>query len=422
MYRVQCPTCHERFDVSLTDQAQTVACTFCESKISIPSREAAQREWLAQKQTAAPVVEEYKIAAPENDPAAKRPPKNAAGISANGRNGAGAAADLVLVACTTCHERMRVSAGDKPGKVACTFCGTAVTVPTREAVARWKAQRIRTQPKEIVGEYAAEVPFERAAPRMHLFDRLAEIRTEAPIPPPRWTFFSSVFTFPWHAEVVFRWSAITIGFTFLSLMASFLLSGGVGMGPRGIGIIGMGFFLLPILWVTIFTCSYAADCCLCVIESTSYGHDRIDAWTEGGWKEWMPRLIYLGWIAALPTVASGGVGRLAELAGLPFWPVMLGTLFLLYPIALLSALEANSAWVPLTLPIVKTLYRVSSGWIIFYLLTGAMAAGLVALLAGIPKFGFVVLVPFGPLLATFLLIYARLLGRLGWKIGQVLTA
>jgi hypothetical protein len=52
-----------------------------------------------------------------------------------------------------------------------------------------------------------------------------------------------------------------------------------------------------------------------------------------------------------------------------------------------------------------------------------MAAGLLTLLyLAVFGFGSLTLIPFGPLLAAFLLIYARLLGRLAWKIGQALTA
>lgn len=414
-----CPTCHERFDVRLTAQPQSVACTFCQARISIPSHEAAHKHWLAERQAAAPAIEEYQIAKPDDQKAARGKMEAAGGASDKRADGPSDA--LALVACPTCRERMRVPPGESPTKIPCSFCGTPVPVPSREAFARWKAKRLQTQPKEVIGEYTAAAPVERVTPRMHLFDKLAEVYTEAPIPPPRWTFFSGVFTFPWRKGALFSWTALAVGFTVLSLLGGFLISGGVGTGPRGIGVIGMGFFGLPILWVTIFTFAYAADCCLCVVESTSYGLDDIETWPDGTWREWMPKLVYLIWIAAIPTVVSAGVGKLAEFGGLPSWPVRLGMLFILYPIAFLSALESTSPWVPLTLPIVRTLYLIPGSWLTFYLLTALMAALLTGLLIAFQSIGIVAMIPFGPILAACVLIYARLVGRLGWKISQVLA-
>src|SRR5262245_7040718 len=44
---VACPVCHERMRVELADAPQSVACTFCESRVPVPSREQAQRELAA---------------------------------------------------------------------------------------------------------------------------------------------------------------------------------------------------------------------------------------------------------------------------------------------------------------------------------------------------------------------------------------
>jgi hypothetical protein len=184
----------------------------------------------------------------------------------------------------------------------------------------------------------------------------------------------------------------------------------------------MGFFALPLIWVTIFTLSFAADCFLCVLESTAYGMDRIEAWPDGGWKEWMPKLLYLGWIASVPTIVSYGAGRLAELGHVMFWPVMLGTLFVLFPISLLSALEANSIWMPLTVPIVKSLLVAWWAWLLFYFLVGLTVTSLGALIYfGLPRDEYATMIAFAPLLAATVLIYARLLGRLAWKIARKLN-
>ena len=72
---------------------------------------------------------------------------------------------------------------------------------------------------------------------------------------------------------------------------------------------------------------------------------------------------------------SYGAGRIAELENVPFWPVMFGTLFITYPIALMSALEANSVWVPLTKPVARSLLVAGESWLLFFLLAGGLSAG-----------------------------------------------
>lgn len=411
--RVTCLTCHERMEVDLQAEAYTANCTFCGGRVAIPSRDEALKRIEAQKPLPAPVVEGYAVAASEPTAQTKPVKRDATGKQAAQK----VEPHLITVECPTCNERMRAPVGDAPGRIACVFCQSVVRVPARHEITQWKEKKVEPKRKEEIGEYAAGPVIAPAPLRMNLFDRMAEIRTEAPIAPPRWAFFSSVFTFPWREGTVTRWGGMTIGYLSVGLISTILLGGG-GEGGA-IGVMGLGFFALPLLWITIFTLGYSSDCCLCVLESTAYGHDKIDQWPEGGWREWFPKLLYLMWVGALPTVVCSGIGRLAQMGGLPYWPVMLGALFVLYPIVLLSALEANSVWVPLTLPIIKSLFVLWWAWLLVYVLSGAILTGLGALLLyGLPRREYETIIAFAPLLAASLLIYARLLGRLAWKIGE----
>jgi hypothetical protein len=303
-----------------------------------------------------------------------------------------------------------------------------VLVPARQVLGGWEAPPIRPKDGKAIGTYTAGPVPEVPAMRTSVFDRMAEIRKEKPVPPPKFAFFSGVFFFPWTGGAVLRWGWMALGFTLLSLMAGgmYLTSGAVGAAGGGIGnfgIVGMGFMMLPLVWISVFTFAFSADCFLRVLESTAYGLDQVDAWPEGGWKEWMPNLLYLGWIAALPTALSYGIARLVEWQGLPFWPVMLGVLFVAYPITLMSALEANSVWVPLTGSVIKSLFVVVGAWLTFYFLTGILCAGLWGLVVyGLPFGGFAALVVLGLTLPAVLLIYARLMGRLAWKINRRISS
>ncbi|MFN0051695.1 MAG: hypothetical protein ACKV0T_05865 [Planctomycetales bacterium] len=462
---VACPVCHERFVVGLQDQPQRVACTFCATPVAVVSREQARREHQARQKLPLPVPDEYPIASPQNfspsEPAPGDPPDDAppepdhrlrhAGEptwqppqgkstkpprsgaprraahspspSAADASAADATSDQAIVECPACHERMQVTLADKPGKVECTFCFTEVPVPARVAFVAQKKKGVAPQSPAAVGTYNAEAPAQVLDPQMGVFDRLAEVRIERPDPPPKWTFFSGVFSFPFRREAIFRWGGLSFGFTVVFLLASFLATGAGRTGPSGLGVVGMGFLVAPLLLIALYVSSYAADTILRILESTAYGLDQVqgwcEGWSQGGWREWVPQLLYLQWIAALPSVASCGIGHLAMNAGLPFWPVMLASLVILYPIALLSALEANSLWVPLSWPVVKSLIVVWWGWVMFYLLSTLCLGGCAALLLlGWPAAGWPVLLLCGPLFSASLLIVGRLLGRLAWKIGQ----
>ena len=95
---------------------------------------------------------------------------------------------------------------------------------------------------------------------------------------------------------------------------------------------------------------------------------------------------------------------------------VLATVSLLYPIFLLSSLEANSVFVPLSLPILRSLISCWWGWLTFYALAALLGGSwLGLLLAGLPSFPFLTALACGPLLAAVLLIVSRLLGRLAWR-------
>jgi hypothetical protein len=93
--------------------------------------------------------------------------------------------------------------------------------------------------------------------------------------------------------------------------------------------------------------------------------------------------------------------------------------FLLYPICLLSSMEANSPWLPLTKPILHSVVTLWWGWLVFYALAAAVLGGWLALIVvGSWLQPFLAGLLGGPVLAAAILIYARLLGRLAWRASR----
>jgi hypothetical protein len=130
----------------------------------------------------------------------------------------------------------------------------------------------------------------------------------------------------------------------------------------------------------------------------------------------MAQMIYVGWIGAIPLTASYGLAVLGSLQGIPQVLALPVAFFVIYPISLMSALEANSIWVPLTMSIVGSLFRWWWCWLTFYLLSGLMGWGiLAAAVFAVNTSNDILLVVLAPFLAAAVLIYFRLLGRLGWR-------
>lgn len=409
---VTCPTCHERIGVRLTIQAQTIHCTFCEVPVPVPSLEEARRKRAMQSPFPTPTVEEYAVAAPDQAPHRK---------SLRGKSGRPVAEPPVefnlSLECPTCHELVRASAGEVTQTVPCPFCAAPLTVPDRKTVAGWRKKNVEPSSREKIGEYeTGAVQASKTLRPGNVFDRLAEVRREAVPDPPRWTFFSGVFSVPWRDEAFIRWLYQSIGFTILLLIIVETLgvySSKFGTTHNGIVLILVG---ISLFWIGLWTASYSAACGVAVLESTGGGLDRIEGWPEPNWKEWMVDLLYLSWIGAIPMSLSYGLMRLTELWGprlIWVWPL---AFFVMYPISLLSALEANSIWVPLTMPILASLWRWWWAWGLFYILTGLLLGGLAAFMgfALATSHAYVVIL-LAPLVPAVWLIYCRLLGRLGWR-------
>lgn len=317
----------------------------------------------------------------------------------------------ITVTCLTCNERIDTRPKEVARKISCPFCGVKVYVPSLESVQANRAPEIAAQAADV-GEYELTAPPEVAPVETHYAEVRAKVRREAPPPRPRWTFFSGVFTFPWRSDVILRWGFLSGGIMAVFLVAAIAIAvvGGI-TNPQGAV---LAFFVLPEIWLSTWTFSYAAACCLVILEQTAAGVDRMETWPEPHWKEWVGHLIFVGWILVLTAVVGYGVGRSARL----IWPdagmdvPVLATMFTLFPICLLSALESGSWLAPLSGAILKSLLVLWWRWLLFYVLAALLAVAWIgSIWIGVRWTPFASLAA-APLLAAALLIYARLLGRM----------
>jgi hypothetical protein len=274
----------------------------------------------------------------------------------------------------------------------------------------------------LAGQYdvgAAQAP--PPAPTSFVAPRAIVERLEVP-DPPRWTFFSSVFGFPWSRGVLPRWAGISSGLLVAGGTLAIVLGNVASEGLGKETVLAAGALSLLVFFALLWSLSYAASCLLVIVRETAEGADQMSESPDIDWRDWIFQLVYmaeilaqsiaLGWFArwllnlALPGTAAPAIG-LAVVT------------FVAFPVFLLSALESGSALLPFSAPILRSLFRLSWAWGLFYLLTGALLIPVTMLAAHIatPYATLGWLGP-APLLAAYLLIYARLLGRLGWLITE----
>jgi hypothetical protein len=181
----------------------------------------------------------------------------------------------------------------------------------------------------------------------------------------------------------------------------------------------MPFFLLPLFWIGIMTLSYTAANCMPILVETAAGNDRIEGWPEPVMKEQAVDLVYLAFLLIVVEVLSFFLGQILGVLIGPAWLVSLVLLFLLYPIILLSSLEANSPFVPLTMPILNSLKTLAWAWGVFYGVAGGlMLVWTLPLVWSFRQSGwtlFIAMIFIAPLISGWCFLYARLLGRLAWK-------
>jgi hypothetical protein len=236
---------------------------------------------------------------------------------------------------------------------------------------------------------------------------------EDPPPPPRLPMFTGVFTFPWRLSVLATWMLISIGV----MLTAWLVMLWFGPGAHVLGGMSTRVFGLPACLMGILSFGYAATSGMTIIEGTSNGWDRIEVAPSMEWRDWVWNF---GRIAVLLLQAAliGQVFHWLDGSG-SYLALVVGT-FIAFPLVLLGALASDEAWVPLAIKTVLWSFApLWWAWGLFYAETALMAWGWILLTAaGLREEPWMTPLYAAPLLSAILLIYARLIGRLGGCIAR----
>ena len=459
--RLTCPTCHELLEFEAGEVPRREPCTFCEREVHIPSRAHLAEITPTVRQRTPNEIGDYQIARPEEPEAPYRPA--ALTTPAERRVYPGFS---TTIACPTCGQPVGTRLEDRPKKVSCPHCGGDLFVPASprgrppdtaanapspplaappetgvpgEAAPSSPPPRVadpppdaprpppgarKTRPRPPRDETAASEPVRTAeppprVPRRSVFDQMAVVRTESIPTPPEWTFFSGVFAFPFQKHSLLRWIYQSIGFTAALLVAATIVVVSAQYGAGRFGMV-LAFFVLPLIWIGIWSISFAAATFLCITEGTAAGVQEIREWPEPNWREWVPQMVYLGWIASIPVVLASALAGFVPEDGPPRFLVATAIVCVLYPICLMSALEANSPFMFFSGPILRSLFYNALDWLGFFAVTILAMLPLALLASLIGNWSPYTLAAIGgPLAATTLFIVARLFGRLAWKISGI---
>jgi len=194
--------------------------------------------------------------------------------------------------------------------------------------------------------------------------------------------------------------------------------------PIGEAIIYM-ITMVAQIGVGIVVGSYLAHHFLVIVELTAAGHDRM-TWPKEPYKDWLWKPPYLAWLIAFWLAPAGITLKfvkmpfLADSKWLQFIALALPGLWLFFPITLLSSFSATSRLIIFRPAIVRGLLQFPGKLLGFYLITAALlgVCGASYLWAGASKNFWMMPLSAG-IVSAGILIYARLLGRLGWMLQQI---
>lgn len=468
--RVRCPSCNAELQVSEERRGERVVCERCGGKLKVPglpSGETAEDDWLKLDTEPGPVrsaprvsqdpgpagneaiADEFMLpdAIAPSPPATPREPSAAkAGLSPPSLS----EADLALLAgfggeppvnptrakrvpvkapadggfrvrCPVC-ESVNYATVDQVGKrIRCGDCDSAITVPSPpQPKQTYQPDLESAQVFKFSDGEGDQVstggrqtdPFRRSADD---YLRAAE-KAEDEVEEPEWELpsFGSWFT---RLGKIFLDPAVSLHIGLLSLLA-FLPTYILLKLDQEAPIVMMGMFAVGLVFAAlVVACGFA------ILQSVANGEEKVSEWPVFDPMEWLGQIIVA--ICAV-AVAAGPVALLAHFfspGGLATVALAMFSLYLLYPIVLMSMLDEQSIFVPFSADVSKSVMRAPDQWGAAYL----ASAGLFAAMFFAYLFATICSAVFGAVIVilctiTGVFFYFGILGQLAFGIGQAVNA
>jgi DNA-directed RNA polymerase subunit RPC12/RpoP len=421
--RLLCPVCGTRLLATLDQVGQKIVCPDCQVATTVPPPPETKKPPDAEDQQRRR-HEEYLLT-----PDAATDSPDAASETAGRKP-----PTYVKVECRHCHTRLPATTDEIGRQIVCPDCGTSTVVPEPKARSPGLPPELDPSEEYVVGasfarpEYRhikdyrqlGKPPEERANAASDDAPPIESRSNEQSAPGSRPADFQpGLLRFLRYDGVWQRW----VGLSAVAVPVLLVLAGGANLATR----VASGLTDAPIVVgamamltaggvIALVWSAPAAAILLVVIQETSEGTDRIEEWPEGLFTEWMFGVLFI--FNSLGAATFAGVmlrGVLREYCGIPFWPAMPITIVVLFPVLLLSMLETGSALNPVSLPVWRSMRSAWPAWAGFYVESGLLAAaGVATAMAAAWPAGLWGAALVSPVLIGMALVYARLLGRLGW--------
>lgn len=390
---VVCSVCRTRSYANATDVGREIVCPDCGTHNRVPPA-AAPAQPFQPRYTG----DEYALREVD-DPATRA-----------------AAAGFVKFNCGTCSTLLDAPLNQVGKQVACPDCGTWCVVPPPPPA-----------PPPFQAADASDVTLDEPPPeknvvRQRVADRLLHdaaehLRAQAAAQPKRLlnATWLGILAFPFQVQVLPVWIGLAVGLLAIAALVDTVISMTRSLSLEYIMAV---FVALIAAFATALIAGLCIPPLMTIIEFTADGLERIPHWPGHDLLDRGRVLLYA--VNSFAMSALPGMLPMMVLSGLgvPSWLGLL-TVPLLWPVVLLSMLEADSPFVPFSNAIRTSFRQVPHGWKSFYLrslgLAAALAIPAVLLFLYGHRFGRVYLM-FA--VSYYAVVYCRLLGRLAWLVGQ----
>jgi len=331
--------------------------------------------------------------------------------------------ETIPVNCPHCRSALNIPVNQAGRTVPCLLCEQPIEVPGRfgdqQKTLELKREKERIEKETIKPAKVENSHFDDVAP------------PEGPM-----FYIQGIIDFPIYGDALSKWVYMSILFALHGMLLDFAvwaLSEGLPAGLRALG--------PAVAFMTLLVGAYTAAIFQASLEGSAAGGHRYTAWYPFDYYGWLAiffRYIYLFAVAAVigfvPYYLAQHIEGYQEwlhsfqipenieaFKGLLYVMPVWGTVtFACLPFVILSSLEQNEFWACFSPAVFKTLFRYWYAWLLLVLATWIMFPGLlilrIILTNQLPFISGAVLAPFA---AAFVMIYGRLLGRVGLRISQI---
>ncbi len=227
---------------------------------------------------------------------------------------------------------------------------------------------------------------------------------------PRWPLATRIIPFLVSCGVPARWLALSapiyliLGLIWLAAVAGHPLA-------------AVPLAVIALITFTVWLAALSAVIMTIVVES-SEGNDEIHHWPAAVMSEWVGEFFYVLFACLVSPLPGWLLGRYVMQDQPAATLLFVGSLVVSFPIILLSQLDVGSAFGVASPRVIASLVRLPLTWLMFYseiaLLVAFCVGATIAVELILPILGYA-LVPF---YIAAILLAARILGRLAWKLAE----